>query len=56
MQDGALASHGYGQGISREAGKDDDHGSISGGYKTRRRKMGMTIPNNPDCLVWPLGA
>ena len=56
MQDGALASHGYGKGISRETGKDYEHGSSSSGYKTRRRKKGMTIPNNPECLFRPLVA
>ena len=56
MQDGALASYGDGQGISIVTGKDADHGSSIGSYKTRRRKKGMTIPNNPECLSRPMGA
>ena len=56
MQDGALASNGYGQGISRATGKDAEHRISSVGYKTQRRKKGMTIPNNPECLYRSLGA
>ena len=56
MQDGALAYRGDGQGISRATGKDADHGSSGGGYKIRRRKKGMTIPNNPEYLYRNLGA
>ena len=55
MQDGALASDGDGKIISGETGKYDEHGSISSGYKTRRRKKEVNIPNNPECLSWPLG-
>ena len=54
MQDVALAYHGDGQGISRATGKYAEHRSSSGGYKTRRRKKGMTIPNNPELLSEPL--
>ena len=54
MQDGALASNVNGQSISGATGKYAEHGSSSGGYKTRRRKKGMTIPNNQECLSQPL--
>ena len=50
MKDGTLDSEGDGQYISRANDKYAEHGSSSGGYKTRRRKKGMTIPNNPECL------
>ena len=56
MQDGALDSHVDGQGISRATGKDAEHGSRSGGYKTRRGKKGINNPKNQECLYWPLGA
>ena len=56
MQDGAIASDGYVKGIYRATGKYADHGSSRCGYKTRRRKKGMTIPNNPECLSRPMGA
>ena len=56
MQDGSLASDRDGQGISGATGKDAEHSSRSGGYKTRRRKKGVTIPNNPECLSRTLGA
>ena len=56
MQDGKLASNGDGKGISGETGKDAEHGSSRGSYKTQRRKKGMTIPNNPECLSGPLGS
>ena len=56
MKYGALSSNRDGKGRSRATGKDVDHMSRSGGYKTRRRKKGMTIPNNPECLSWPLGS
>ena len=55
MQDGALAADRDRQSIFVATGKDAEHRSISGGYKTRRRKKGMTIPNNPECLSRPLG-
>ena len=55
MQDGTLASNGDGQGTSRATGKDANHGSSSGGYKTIRRKKGMTNPKNPERLSRPLG-
>ena len=56
MQDGALASNRYGQSISGATGKYDEHGSGGGSYKTRRRKKGVTILNNPQRLSRPLGA
>ena len=56
MQDGALASDGYGIDISGATGKDAEHRSSNGGYKTQRRKKGTNIPNNPECLYRPLGA
>ena len=56
MQDGTLAANGYGQRISGATGRDSEHKSRGGGYKTRERKKGMTIPNNPECLYRPLGA
>ena len=46
MQYGALANNGGGQIIYGATGKDAEHSSSGGGYKTRRRKKGMTIPNN----------
>ena len=55
MKDSTLADDGYGQIISGTTGKDAKHGSSGRGYNTRRRKKGMTIPNNPECLYWPLG-
>ena len=55
MQDGALSLDGDGQGKSRATCKDAKHRSSSGGYKTRRRKNGMTIPNILECLYLPLG-
>ena len=55
MQDGTLASYGYGKGISKATDKYADHGSSSGGYRIKRRKKEMTIPNNPECLSQPLG-
>ena len=54
MQDGALASNGDGRSICGATAKYSEHGSSSGGYKIRRKKKGMTIPNNPECLSWPL--
>ena len=48
MQDEAIAYDGDGQGIYGETGKDAENGSSIGGYKNRRRKKGMTIPNNPE--------
>ena len=56
MQDGALAYDGYGKGISEATGKYAEHRSSSGGYKTQRRKKGMTIPNHPESLYRTLGA
>ena len=50
MQDDAVVADGDGKGISRANSKDDEHRISSGGYKTKGRKKGMTIPNNPDCL------
>ena len=55
MQDGALAADGDVKSISGATGKDAEHGSSGGGFKTRRKKEGMTIPNNPECLSRPLG-
>ena len=52
MKDGAIAADRDGQIILGATGKDADHGS---GYKTRRRKKGMNILNNPECLSRPLG-
>ena len=46
MQYGALASDGYGQSISGATGKDSDHRSSSGGYKTEMRQKNVTMPNN----------
>ena len=56
MKDGALASDRDGKGISRTTGKDAESRSSSGGYKTRMGKKGMTIPNNPEFISWPLGS
>ena len=56
MQAGALSADGDGQSISGAAGKDNEHGISNGGYKTRSRKRGVTIPNNPDSLSRPPGA
>ena len=56
MQDGAFAFYRYGKGVSRVTGKYAEHGSSSGGYKTRGRKKVMTISNNPDYLTRPLVA
>ena len=56
MQYGALADKGYGKSISGAPGKDAEHGFSGGGYKTRRRKKGMTILNNLECLSRTLGA
>ena len=50
MQDDTLVSNGDGQDISCATGKDTEHESSSGGYKTRRREKGVTIPNNPECI------
>ena len=50
MQDGALASDREVKSISGATGKDAEHRSSSGGYKTRRKKKGMTIQNNPELL------
>ena len=47
MKDGALADDGDGKIISGATGKYSEHGSSDGGYKNRRMKKGMTIPNNP---------
>ena len=55
MQDGSLASDRDGQGISGATGKYANHGNSSGGYKTIRRKKGMTNPKNPERLSRPLG-
>ena len=55
MKDVALSSDGDGPGIFRATDKDAEHGSISGSYKTGRRKKGMTIPKNPEFLSRPLG-
>ena len=57
MQDGVLDSDGDGQGISRVTDKDDEHWSSRGGLQNPKKgKGGLTIPNNPGCLSWPLGA
>ena len=56
MQNGALAANGDGQSISGATGKYNEHGSSGGGYKTRRRKKGMTILKNLECLSRTLGA
>ena len=56
MQDGALAADKDGKIIHGATDKDADHGSSGGGYKIRRRKKGMTIPNNPEYLYRNLGA
>ena len=56
MQDVALASNGDGQSISGATGKYAEHGSSSSGYKTQRRRKGMTTPNNKECLSRTLGA
>ena len=55
MQDGALASKRYGQIIYGGTGKDAEHRSSGSSYKNQRRKNGMTISNNPECLYWTLG-
>ena len=55
MQDGALATNGDVQSIYGSNGKDVEHRSSGGGLKTRRRKKGVTIPNNPECLYRPMG-
>ena len=56
MQDGALATDGYGQSIYGAMGKYSENRSSGSGYKTRRREKGMTILNNPECLSRPLGS
>ena len=56
MQYGALDPDRDGKIISKATGKYAEHGSSGGGYKTRRRKKGITIPNNLECLSGPLGA
>ena len=55
MQDGALAADGGRQSVYVKTGKDDEHRSIGGGYKTRSMIKGMTILNNPECLSRRLG-
>ena len=55
MQYVALSADRYGKRISGASGKYADHGISGGGYKTRRRKKGMNILNNPKCLYLPLG-
>ena len=55
MQDGALVADRDRQIISGATGKDSEHGISSRGYKTRKRKKGMTILNNPECPSRPLG-
>ena len=56
MQYGALVFDGYGQDISRATGKYTGHRSSSGGYKTQRRKKGMTNTKKPDFLSRYVGA
>ena len=56
MQDGALATDGYGQSIYGAMGKYSENRSSGSGYKTRRREKGMTILNNPEGLSQPLRA
>ena len=46
MQDGAIAANRDGQIISGATGKDDEHMSSGGSYKTRRGEKGMTILKN----------
>ena len=54
MQYGALAANKYRQRISGATGKDTEHGSSNGCYKTRRRTKKMTILNKPECIYRPL--
>ena len=56
MQYGTLAANGYRQIILIATGKYADHGNSGISYKTRRRKKGMTTPNNPEYLSWNLGS
>ena len=56
MQDEALAAKGGRKSISGSTDEDAEHWSSDIGTKTQRRKNGMTIPNNPECLSWPLEA
>ena len=56
MQDGAVAANGYVQIVFIATGKYADHGNSGISYKTRRRKKGMTTPNNLECLSWNLGS
>ena len=56
MQDVALDADGDRQRIPGATANGDKQGSSGSSYKTRRRKNGMTIPNNLECLSQPLGS
>ena len=47
MQDGTLDANGDGKRNSGFTGKYAEHRSSEGGYKSRRKKKVMNIPNNP---------